>query len=183
MKNEFLHELFVDVLKDLYSAEKQLVAKGLPEMISASTNPKMKAAFEEHLTQTEEHVRRLEEIAKVVSNVALNGKKCVGMEGLIKEGEELVKTELDEVSMDMGLNTGAMKVEYYEIVEYNTAVSLAHLMGHHEAGEILEKTLNEEIDTNQKLEELAIDMIDSLADDDMEDEGIDDDEEMEEDEE
>ena len=183
MKNEFLHELFVDVVKDLYSAEKQLVAKGLPEMISATSNTKMKAAFEEHLAQTVEHVKRLEEIAKVVPNVALNGKKCVGMGGIIMEGEELVKMELDEISTDMGINTGAMKVEYYEIVEYNSAVALAYLMGHTEAGEILEKTLNEEIDTNQKLEELAIEMIDSLTDDEMvEDDDMEDDEEMEEDE-
>ncbi|HRN86650.1 MAG TPA: DUF892 family protein [Candidatus Dojkabacteria bacterium] len=179
MKNEFLHELFVDVLKDLYSAEKQLVSTGLPTMIDATTDSTMKSAFEDHLAETEVHVKRLEEIAEMLQDVAINGKKCVGMEGLIKEAEELVKTELDEVSMDMGLNTGAMKVEYYEIVEYNTAVALAHLMGHTEAAEILEKTLNEEIDTNQKLEEIAIGMIDSLADD----ENIDDEEEMEEDEE
>ncbi|HRO65404.1 MAG TPA: DUF892 family protein, partial [Candidatus Dojkabacteria bacterium] len=128
MKNEFLHELFVDVLKDLYSAEKQLVSTGLPTMIDATTDSTMKSAFEDHLAETEVHVKRLEEIAEMLQDVAINGKKCVGMEGLIKEAEELVKTELDEVSMDMGLNTGAMKVEYYEIVEYNTAVALAHLM-------------------------------------------------------
>src|SRR5690606_11255670 len=102
MKNDFLHTLFVDVLKDLYSAERQLVSKGLPAMIDAAKTEDLRAGFEEHLSQTKEHVSRLEEIGNQY-DIALNGKKCYGMEGLITEGDEVAKMDIDERAKDLGL--------------------------------------------------------------------------------
>lgn len=163
MKNEFLHELFVDCLKDLYSAEKQLVAKGLPTMIEAATNPDLKAGFEEHLKQTEGHVTRLEEVAKLLDDVALGGKKCYGMEGIITEGDEAAKMDIDERAKDMALDAGAMKVEHYEMVGYTSAMMLAKLMGHDEAADLLNETLEEEMEANGKLEELIQTMSDEIA--------------------
>lgn len=162
MKNEFLYDLFVDCLKDLYSAERQLVSKGLPAMIEAATNSDLKAGFEEHLSQTEEHVARLEKVGEV-ADIPLNGKKCLGIEGLIQEGEELIKMGLESRALDMGLTSAAMKVEHYEVVGYTTAIMLANLMGHDEAAEILEDTLNEEIETNGILEDMAQTMADELS--------------------
>lgn len=162
MKNEVLHELFVDCLKDLYSAERQLVSKGLPAMIEAAKNPDLKAGFEEHLAKTEEHVARLEKVGELCE-VALNGKKCAGMEGLITEGEELIKMNLAQPAGDMGLTSGALKVEHYEMVAYTSAINLARLMERDEAADILEETLNEEMETSGKLEELIQKMSDELA--------------------
>jgi len=154
MKNEFLHELFVDCLKDLYSAERQLVAKGLPGMIKAASNPTLKKGFEDHLKQTEGHVERLEKVGELC-DVALNGKKCYGMEGIITEGDEAAKMDIDEKAKDLALDAGGMKAEHYEMVGYTSAIMLATLMGHEDAAELLQQNLDEEMEANGKLEEFA----------------------------
>ncbi len=148
-----LHTLFVDLLKDLYSAEKQLV-QALPKMAEAATDEKLKLGFEEHLKQTEEHVSRLEEIAENLGN-GVGGKKCVGMEGLVAEGEEIIKSGPPAEVLDAGLIAAAQKVEHYEIASYGTAITWAELMGHDRAVELLKRTLDEEEKTNEKLTAVA----------------------------
>lgn len=162
MRNEFLHELFVDCLKTLYSAEKQLLSKGLPAMIEATENATLREAFEEHLTQTEEQVKRLEKISQEL-DIPINGKKSLAIEGIVQESEELIRDDnLEKKVKDIGLNNGAMKVEHYEIVVYTAAVNLALSMDHTEAAELLKETLNEEIETNALLEKLAEDTFSEL---------------------
>lgn len=153
MKLNTLADLLHHELKDLYSAENQLV-EALPEMAEAATNPQLKAGFEEHLEQTMGHVERLEEIAEKLG-LKLGGHKCKAMEGLIKEGSELIEEDADERVRDAGLIGAAQRVEHYEIAGYGTARALARRLGHEEVADILTETLNEEKDTDMKLTELA----------------------------
>jgi ferritin-like metal-binding protein YciE len=153
MKLQTLNDLFNHELKDLYSAEKQLV-KALPKMAKAATNEDLKAGIEEHLEQTKGHVDRLDQIAGKLGN-ALTGHKCKAMEGLIEEGSELISEDGDDSVRDAGLIGAAQRVEHYEIAAYGTARALANQLGHDDIADLLEQTLEEEKATDQKLTELA----------------------------
>ena len=153
MKLKTLQDLFIHELKDLYSAETQLV-KALPKMAKAATHEDLKAGFEEHLEQTKGHVERLEQIAEMCE-CKLTGHKCLAMEGLIKEGGELISEDAEEHVRDAGLIGAAQRVEHYEIAAYGTARALANCLGHTEAAELLGETLEEERATDEKLTELA----------------------------
>jgi ferritin-like metal-binding protein YciE len=148
-----LEDLFIHELKDLYSAEKQLV-KALPKMAKASTSEKLRAGFEEHLAQTEEHVARLEQIFEQLGKAA-RAPKCEAMAGLIEEGQKLMEEEAEPAVMDAGLIAAAQRVEHYEIAGYGTARTFARQLGHREAAKVLQQTLEEESETNEKLTELA----------------------------
>ena len=151
MKN--LQELFVDQLKDVYSAKKQLV-RALPRMAKAASDPALKAAFEEHLEVTRTQVERLDAVFEEVG--ARPGRKtCAAMEGLVQEGEELIAEEPAPEVLDAGLIAAAQRVEHYEIAAYGTLRSYAQTLGHKAAVKLLEKTLKEEEATDKLLSELA----------------------------
>lgn len=151
-KMDSLDALYTDLLKDLYSAEKQIM-KALPKMAKAAQSPELQRAFNEHLTQTERQAERIEKIFSDM-NGSPRGKKCVGMEGLIEEGNEVMK-ETDKEAMDAVLIAAAQKVEHYEIASYGTARSWAERMGHTKAARLLQETLDEESRTNEKLTQIA----------------------------
>lgn len=151
MKN--LQELFEHQLKDLYSAESQMV-KALPKMVKNATDKKLKDAFESHLKQTKEQKSRLEEICDKL-DIKPGGEKCKAMEGLIKEAESFIEeAEADDV-MDAGLIAEAQRVEHYEISGYGTAVRYAKELGHNDIAKKLQQTLDEEYDADNKLDKLA----------------------------
>jgi ferritin-like metal-binding protein YciE len=153
MKLKTLEDLLLHELKDLYSAEHQLL-KALPKMAKAATNEDLKAGFEEHLDQTKGHVDRLEQIAEILDR-KLTGHKCKAMEGLIEEGAELIAEDAEDPIRDAGLIGAAQRVEHYEIAGYGTARSIARHLGHEEIADLLEQTLAEEKETDQKLTDLA----------------------------
>jgi ferritin-like metal-binding protein YciE len=153
MEMESLKELYVEELKDLWSAETQ-ITKALPKMMKAATNPKLKKAFNTHLKQTERHVKRLERIFKELGE-SPRGKKCVGMEGLIKEGQELIKEKPEADVLDAGLIAAAQHVEHYEIAGYGCVRTWARQMGEDRQAELLQETLDEEEQTDRLLTELA----------------------------
>jgi len=151
---EKLKELFIDGLKDIYWAEKHL-AKALPKLAKAATSEELKAAFELHTTETEEHASRLEQIFEIIGEKA-QAKKCAAMEGLIEESEEITKsTEKGTMVRDCGLIMAAQKVEHYEIASYGTLRNIARTLGHEDVATILQTTLDEEGDTDHKLTDLA----------------------------
>jgi len=153
MELDTLKDLYVEELKDLYSAERQLV-KALPKMIKATKHPELKAAFKTHLQQTTEHAKRLEEICKELG-VSPRGKKCVGMEGLIEEGSDLIKEEPDADVLDAGLISAAQHVEHYEMAGYGTVRTYARQLGYESQAQLLQKTLDEEGETDHLLTDLA----------------------------
>jgi ferritin-like metal-binding protein YciE len=148
-----LEELLVDELKDLYSAETQIV-KALPKMAKGASSPDLKRAFERHLDETRRQVERLNQIGEALE-IKLTGKKCKGMEGLIEEGKELLEEDLDENALDAGLIGAAQKVEHYEIAAYGTARTHAEMLGYSKVARLLQQTLNEEGATDKKLTQLA----------------------------
>ena len=168
MKMENLHELYVEELKDLHSAEKQLV-KALPKMAKAATDPELKQAFENHLEETKEHVARLETILGELDELG-RGKKCKGMEGLIEEGSELIEEDPDEDVLDAGLISKAQHVEHYEMAGYGTVRTWAQLMGHTEHARLLQTTLDEEGAADKLLTELAERSINIEANEESEEE-------------
>jgi ferritin-like metal-binding protein YciE len=153
MQKDTLRQLYIDELKDLYSAETQMV-KALPKMAKASSNAELRQGFEEHLRQTSEHVSRLEQIFEMLGEIA-TGKKCLGMEGLVKEGSETMQESYADGLMDAALIGAAQRVEHYEIAGYGTVRAFAELMGENEHASLLEQTLEEEKQTDQKLSQLA----------------------------
>ena len=153
MPNEGLKELYIDELRDLYSAENQLI-KALPKMAKAASSDELRQGFEDHLEQTKEHVARLEQIFEALDE-SPKGKKCMGMEGLLKEGTEVMGEDFEEAVMDSAIIGAAQRVEHYEIAAYGTAHEFANLLGETEAASLLEETLNEEKETDEKLTELA----------------------------
>jgi ferritin-like metal-binding protein YciE len=153
MEMESLQSLYVDELKDLYSAEQQLI-KALPKMAKAATAAELKSAFEEHLEQTRAHAERLEQIFERLDE-SPKGKKCKGMEGLIEEGAELMKEDAAPEVMDAGLICKAQHIEHYEIAGYGSVRTYARLLGEDDAAQLLEQTLDEEGDTDKKLTDLA----------------------------
>jgi ferritin-like metal-binding protein YciE len=161
MKLDTLRDLLVEHIQDLHSAETQIV-KALPKLEKAATAPALKQAFHKHLTQTEEHVRRLETIAKQL-NVKAEGKKCKGMEGLLSEGAELIKEDIEPEVLDAGLIAAAQKVEHYEISGYGTARTYAKLLGESQSVQLLQKTLDEEAQTDEALTTLAEKSINAQA--------------------
>jgi ferritin-like metal-binding protein YciE len=152
--------MFVDELRDLYDAEKQLT-KALPKMAKASTSEELRAAFEAHLEETQGHVQRLEQIFEQLDEKP-TGKKCAAMAGLIKEGDEIA-SEVDPPVRDAGLIAAAQKVEHYEISGYGSARTHGQLLGIDEAVELLEETLNEEKAADEKLNELAVGSVNEEA--------------------
>lgn len=154
MMENALKELYIDELRDIYNAENQLT-KALPKMAKAATSDDLRAGFEGHLEQTKGHVERLERIFKALGEKP-TGKKCKGMEGLVKEGEEMIKEEeLEGEALDAGLISAAQRVEHYEIAAYGCVRTYAKLLGQDDAAELLEQTLGEEKETDQKLTMLA----------------------------
>jgi ferritin-like metal-binding protein YciE len=153
MKLESLEDLYVDELKDLYSAENQLL-KALPKMAEAATAPKLSKAFESHLKQTRGHVTRLEKIFKKLGG-SPKGKKCKAMEGLLAEGKELMAEDADAAVMDAALIGAAQRVEHYEMAGYGCVRTYARLLGHDDAADLLQRTLDEEGATDKALTELA----------------------------
>ena len=153
MKLESLNDLYIHELKDLHSAEKQ-ITKALPKMAKAAGNDELAAAFREHLDQTHEHVWRLEKIlGRHGEN--LRGPKCKGMEGLLKEGAEMIEIDAEDEVRDAGLISAAQRVEHYEIAGYGCARTYAELLGDEEGVSLLKGTLNEEKKTDEKLTDLA----------------------------
>ncbi|OAI56989.1 hypothetical protein AYO47_08440 [Planctomyces sp. SCGC AG-212-M04] len=153
MSAESLRDAFEEELKDVLSAEKQLV-KALPKMAKAATNEDLKAGFEEHLEQTKVHVERLEKVFELLDKTP-RAKKCKAMEGLIEEGAELIEEDMEPDVLDAMLICAAQKVEHYEIATYGTLVTWARQLGMEDAASILHETLDEEKDTDMKLTELA----------------------------
>lgn len=154
MPNSHLHELFVDELRDILGAEKQLL-KGLKKMASKASSQTLKAAFEEHHSQTEQQIERLKQVFQSIG-LAPRGKKCKAMEGLLEEAEEIMDSFEDEIVLDAALISAAQKVEHYEIASYGCLVTYAKLMGHSEAKELLGQTLDEEKNTDIKLTDIAM---------------------------
>jgi ferritin-like metal-binding protein YciE len=152
-----LEELLVDELKDLYSAEGQIV-KALPKMAKAAGSPELRRAFERHLEETRRHVERLDQIGNEL-DVKLTGKRCKGMAGLIEEGKELIEEDMDQDALDAGLIGAAQKVEHYEIAGYGTARTHAEMLGYSKVARLLQQTLNEEGATDKKLTQLAENII------------------------
>lgn len=153
MQLETLKDLYVEELKDLYNAEKQIV-KALPKLIKATKHPELKAAFKTHLQQTGEHARRIEQICEELG-VSPRGKKCVGMEGLIEEGSGLIKEKPDDDVLDAGLISAAQRVEHYEIAGYGTVRTYARQLGYESQAQLLQQTLDEEGETDHLLTDLA----------------------------
>lgn len=148
-----MQNLMIAELKDLYSAETQLV-KALPKMVTGASTPSLKKAFEDHLEQTHEHVARLEQIFTML-DTSPRGKKCKGMEGLLAEGSEMVEEDGDDIVRDAGIIASAQRVEHYEIAAYGSTLAFATLMGHGTIAELLELTLNEEKAADRRLTTIA----------------------------
>jgi ferritin-like metal-binding protein YciE len=162
MKLDSLSKLYVEQLKDIYSAENQLVA-ALPKMAKAASSADLRKAFQDHLQQTKTHVQRIEEIFQEL-NYSPNGPKCKAMAGLIEEGEELLKDDdVEPDVLDAALIAAAQRIEHYEIAAYGTVRTYAKQLGHMGAVKTLQATLDEEYDTDDKLSELALQGINAEA--------------------
>jgi ferritin-like metal-binding protein YciE len=153
MKLETLHDLYVEELKDLYSAEHQLL-KALPKMARAASAPQLSKAFTSHLAQTRGQIVRLDRIFKKL-DVSPRGKTCKAMKGLLGEGAELMAEDADPTVMDAALIAAAQRVEHYEMAGYGCVRTFARLLGYDQQADLLQKTLNEEGDTDKKLTKLA----------------------------
>src|ERR1700733_12433860 len=153
MQQSELKELYIDELKDIYSAETQLV-KALPKMAKAAASEELRSGFEEHLEQTKGHVSRLEQIFQALSEKP-TGKKCMGMQGLIKEGGEAAGEDYVDDAKDAALIGAAQRVEHYEIAAYGTVRAMAEKLGEDKAVQLLSQTLQEEKDTDVKLSKVA----------------------------
>lgn len=153
MELNSLRDLYIDELKDLWSAEKQLV-KALPKMAKAANDPELSKAFLTHLRQTEQQVKRLEQIFEELGE-SPRGKKCVGMEGLIEEGQELIKEKPEPEVLDAGLISKAQHVEHYEMAGYGTVRTYAQLLGADRQAQLLQQTLDEEGEADKLLTRLA----------------------------
>ncbi|MEX2283121.1 MAG: ferritin-like domain-containing protein [Gemmatimonadota bacterium] len=153
MEMESLKDLYLDELKDVLNAEKQLL-KALPKMARAATHDELRSAFEDHLNVTEEQVRRLETIFDDLGKPA-RGKKCLGMEGLIAEGNEMMEEDMEPEVLDAALISAAQRVEHYEIAAYGTLRTYARQLGFENHAELLQQTLDEEGDADKLLTQIA----------------------------
>ena len=148
-----LHDAFVDELRDAYDAEKQLT-KALPKMAKAASSPELRAAFEAHLEETRGQVERLEEVFASLDE-KVRGKHCDGIAGIIEEGKSIMEEDFDETTMDACLIAAGQRAEHYEMAAYGTLVAWARAMGHTEAADLLQQTLDEEKAADEKLSSLA----------------------------
>jgi ferritin-like metal-binding protein YciE len=153
MKMNRLNDLYLDQLKDLYSAEKQLV-QALPKMAKAATSEELKAGFEQHLEETKTHVSRLEQIFSALGS-SPGRKKCAAMEGLVQEGQEAIELQGDPIVRDAALIAAAQRVEHYEIAGYGTVRTFANHLGYSDQASLLQTTLDEEGATDKKLTAMA----------------------------
>lgn len=161
MKMKTLEDLFLHELKDLYAAEKQLL-KALPKMAKAASHQELQDAFDEHLQQTETHVKRLEDIFSQL-DLSTRGAKCEAMEGLIEEGKKILAEDMADDVRDAALICAAQRVEHYEMAGYGCARTFARDLGHHDAATLLQQTLEEEAATDEKLTEIAVGRINAEA--------------------
>ena len=153
MKLNSLQDVYVHQLKDLYSAEKQII-EALPKMAQAASSSELQSAFKEHLQQSQTHLERVQQILNELS-VNPGNVKCDGMEGLIKEGEHAVKADGDSAAKDALLISAAQRVEHYEIAAYGSVRTYANELGYSNAADLLQRTLDEEGETDKKLSALA----------------------------
>jgi ferritin-like metal-binding protein YciE len=156
-----LHEAFLDELRDAYDAEKQLT-KALPKMAKAATSPALRKAFEAHLEETRGQIDRLERVFGSLDE-KVRGKHCDGIAGIIEEGKAVMEGDFEESTMDACLIAGGQRAEHYEMAAYGTLVAWARAMGHTEAADLLQKTLDEEKAADKKLSSLAEDGINQDA--------------------
>lgn len=161
MELNTLKKLYIKELKDLFSAESQII-KALPKMVKAATNEDLAEGFKEHLEQTKEHAARLEKILKSHDETT-RGPKCHGMEGVLEEGAEMIKEEAEDEVRDAGLISAAQRVEHYEMAGYGCVVAYAKLIGDKAGAKLLQQTLDEETDTDEKLTQLAESVINISA--------------------
>jgi ferritin-like metal-binding protein YciE len=157
MKLNTLQDLLIEELQDIYDAENQII-KALPKMAKAASAPQLQQAFEEHLQQTRTHVERLERVFEQFGAKA-KGKTCKGMQGLLTEGDEMIKEKADPAVRDAGLIAAAQRVEHYEMAAYGTVRTYARQLGQQQASSLLQQTLDEEGTTDKKLTQLAESMI------------------------
>jgi ferritin-like metal-binding protein YciE len=153
MPENSLQQLYVEQLKDLYNAETQLL-KALPKMAKAAKSEALREGFAQHLEQTRGHVQRLEQIFEAMRENP-KGRKCAGMQGLVEEGEQVIEENTDSTALDAGLIAAAQRVEHYEIAGYGSVRTFAELLGESAAVDLLEETLNEEKETDERLTEIA----------------------------
>ena len=153
MEIDTLQKLYVEELRDLHSAERQII-QALPKMIKAATSPELKSALQEHLDITKEQLARLDQIFEKLGKKG-TGKKCKGMEGVIADGKELLEEDMAPEVLDAGIISAAQHVEHYEMAGYGTVRTYAQLLGEKEAQKLLQMTLDEEGDADQKLSKLA----------------------------
>jgi ferritin-like metal-binding protein YciE len=158
-KKEVVKDLLEDEIKDLYSAEKQLL-KAIPKMAKGSNDPALQDAFKGHLKETEAQAKRLEQIATILE-IRPTGKKCVGMEGCIKEGAEALSEDGDDTVLDLGIIGAGSRVEHYEMAGYLTAISLAQQIGEKQVVTLLKQSLAEEQGAEDKLRKIASDLLSS----------------------
>jgi ferritin-like metal-binding protein YciE len=148
-----LKEVYVDELRDLYNCEQQLI-KALPKMANAANSEQLRSGFESHLEQTKEHAKRLENTLQQLGE-PVKGKKCKGIEGIIAEGVEILSEDYSGPVMDAALISAAQRIEHYEIAAYGSVHAFATLMGEREAASLLERTLDEEKETDRRLTSLS----------------------------
>ena len=153
MKLENLQQLFVKELRDLYDAENQ-ITNALPKMIDAAHNPQLKSALQEHLHVTHQQISRLDQIFQKLNQKA-TGETCKGMKGVIKEGDEIISAGGDPSTVDAGIISAAQRVEHYEMAGYGTVRTYAQLLGHQDMAKLLQQTLDEEEQADDKLTQIA----------------------------
>ncbi|HLX73158.1 MAG TPA: ferritin-like domain-containing protein [Terriglobales bacterium] len=154
MKLESLRDLFINELQDLYSAEKMII-KALPKMMEKTSSPDLRQALDQHLRETEGQVRRLDQIFDQFPKVDREDQKCKGMEGLIKEGEDMIKKDGEPEVRDAGIISAAQRVEHYEMAGYGTVRTYARLLNHNDWAQLLQQTLDEEKEADRILNGLA----------------------------
>lgn len=161
MASANLHELFVDEIRDIYHAEKQLT-KALPKMAKNATSGDLRMAIEEHLEETRGQIERLERVFEMLDERP-RGKHCAGMAGIIEEASDLLEEEEEGAVLDAGIVAGAQRAEHYEMAAYGSVIAWANAMGHSDVAELLEETLNEEKAADQKLSQIAMSGINDAA--------------------
>lgn len=154
MKLQSLNDLLIKELQDLYDAENRII-EALPKMAEKASSPELRAGLNQHLEQTRGQVRRLDQIFDQIRDIDREDGKCKGIEGIIKEGEELLKKDSEPEVRDAGIIASAQKVEHYEIASYGTVRTYAQLIGRQDWARLLEETENEEKETDRKLNQLA----------------------------
>jgi ferritin-like metal-binding protein YciE len=161
MALESLQDLFVEQLQDLFDAEQQLV-KAIPEMAQASSTDQLRQAFELHLRQTEDQVRRLEQIFELLGTKP-KGETCEAMQGLIREAKTIMKKDAEPAVLDAALIAAGQKVEHYEIASYGSVRTWANELGYPDAAKLLQETLEEESEADEKLTEIAESLVNTQA--------------------